>query len=223
MILPSSLDLEQFKENGEWTETSSKKLKNYADSYFSAMAEVRPAIFAGVCAMKGRINEKLSEKRSAAYEDIVKLIRGQEYENLAQYDYDLKVFQTAVKIYETEKVTGNTLFDHVTYTEEFEQIYRSMNLYLRRVQLGLSKDLLDEMMLFVQSNQVSVYAMVEYIKASSVGSKPKVCERVASLYAARGYYKEALYLVTTAIDYPGLPEEQLFTLTERKEYYKSKI
>ncbi|MCQ2520763.1 MAG: hypothetical protein MJ105_00155 [Lachnospiraceae bacterium] len=195
MVIASHVDLEQFKENGQWTDISNQKLRSYADSYFSAMAEVRPALFAGICAMKGRINEKISERSRAAYEEIIKLVRGEEYENLAQYDYELKVFTTAVKIYETEKMADACIFDSIEFTEHFETIYRKMNFYFRRMQLGLAKPLQEEAMGYIAEKKISVYAVEQLVLDSTVGEKDRIFEVLATLYAERLGYKEALYLV----------------------------
>lgn len=195
MVIASHVDLEQFKENGQWTDISNQKLRSYADSYFSAMAEVRPALFAGICAMKGRINEKISERSRAAYEEIIKLVRGEEYENLAQYDYELKVFTTAVKIYETEKMADACIFDSIEFTEHFETIYRKMNFYFRRMHLGLAKPLQEEAMSYIAEKKISVYAVEQLVLDSAVGEKDRIFEALATLYAERLGYKEALYLL----------------------------
>ncbi len=224
MNIPAHVDLEQFKTNGEWTSESSDKLRSYADSYFSAMAEVRPAIFAGICAMKGRINEKISERRRPAYDDIIRLVQGEEYENLALYDYDLKVFKAAVKIYETERMTEDAcIFDAIEYTEHFEAIYRQMSFYFRRIQLGLAKPLQSECMAYLAEKKLSVYVVERLVLDSVIGEKNRLFVALSELYAERLDYKAALYLLNTVLSCEDLPEIDRRMVTKQREEYELKL
>ena len=82
MKIPITLDLTQFYEDGEYTELSKKRLMEYVDDYYAGLAENKASINVCICMLKGRINEKIQEKRDAARDFIISLVSTEEYKKV---------------------------------------------------------------------------------------------------------------------------------------------
>ncbi|HOO78785.1 MAG TPA: hypothetical protein PLZ77_03910 [Lachnospiraceae bacterium] len=202
MRIPGNIDIIEYcDENGAFTEEGGVKLSNSCDAYFSAMGEFRPGVQAGVCSLKGRINERLQERRGPAYESIVALVNSEEYSKIAEYDYELECFPTAVKIYQMERGgTGITFFDQIEYIDNFQKIYQQMIFYFRRIQLNLAKPIQQECMTYLRKNKFSVFMVAQILIDCEIGNKDDVAIRLARLYMEQGSPKEALFLVSVMME-----------------------
>lgn len=206
MRISSVIDLQQFENNGVFDDDSVRQVKSYADSYFQTMSEVKSAINAGSCGMKGRINEKLQEHTEQAYDAICTLACSEEYAELQVYDDELQAFQIAVQAYLKEKpcaIIGQdlTTFDVIDYTEHFLGIVRKMRFYFRRIQLALAKPLQMECMTYIRQRHISVYAVAQMLLYSQIGNMDLVVERLAGLYLEQGMNQDAIYLLSYIKDY----------------------
>ena len=75
MVYKAKIDTAYYCDiNGHYTPDGIARLRSETDRSFEEMAEMRPAVTAGVCVYKGRINEKLQERSREAYNDIVSFI-----------------------------------------------------------------------------------------------------------------------------------------------------
>lgn len=201
MRISAALDLTQFEHNGCLDEESIGQIKSYADSYFQTMSGIRPAVNAGICSMKGRINEKLQEHSDASYDAVAVLAASNDFAELKIYDDELAAFDTALKIFNREKESGfkagnNIIFDQIDYTEHFLDIFRKMKFYFRRIQLNLAKPLQFECLTFVRQHCISICAVTQMLLDSKVGNMEDVAARLAALYNEQGLTLEAAYLLS---------------------------
>lgn len=207
MKIAASIDQRQFEENGRFTETSKQLFLSYANDYFAAMEEIKPCIHAGICGTKGRINEKLQEHSAKAYEAIITISNSEEYQKVAIYDYELKCFQTAVRIYQKEVSHENCIFDCLEYTEHFQEIYLKMLMYFRRIQLKLAKPLQLEGMRYIREKNLSIYAVVQMLLDCEIGGKEEIAITLAEYYREQNMVNEAIFLLSIIAE-NGRPEWQ---------------
>lgn len=200
MKIAASIDQTQFEENGQFTETSRQLFQNYANDYFTAMEEIKPSIHAGICGIKGRINEKLQEHSAKSYEAILTISNTEEYRNVALYDYELKCFQTAVRIYQKEVSHENCIFDGLEYTEHFQEIYQKMLMYFRRMQLKLAKPLQLEGMRYIREKNLSIYAVVQLLLDCEIGGKEEIAISLADYYREQNMVNEAVFLLSVVAE-----------------------
>ena len=215
MNIPTLLDLSQYYIDGEPKENGDARLRAYADNYYSELNENKGRINASICILKGRINEKLQQRRTAAYESIIGMTNSPEYEEAMTYDTELMYFRSAVKIYQIERGgKDTTILQNIEYMDDFVSIYFQLVFYLRRIQLKMSKPVLMEMMTYVRSKKISVIAVVQVLWDSHIGNKEIVAADLAELYREQGLYKEALFVVSMALE--NGREEFKEILLERK-------
>lgn len=205
--IAASIDQRQFEENGQFTENSKQMFQNYANDYFAAMEEIKPSIHAGICGIKGRINEKLQEHSVKAYDAILTICNTEEYHKVALYDYELKCFQTAVRIYQKELNHDNCIFDGLEYTEHFQEIYQQMVMYFRRIQLRLAKPLQLEGMRYIREKNLSIYAVVQLLLDCEIGSKEEIAINLSEYYFEQNMVNEAVFLLSVVAE-NGRPEWQ---------------
>lgn len=215
MKIASSIDYSQFEENGVFTENSKRLLMEYANGYFESMEEIRPMISAGICGLKGRINEKLQEHSPKAYEAIAGFIASDEYQQVAPYDYELKCFATAVKIYEIEKLQDTCIYDQIEYSEHFLDIYYQLLFWFRRIQLKLAKPIQLDGMRFIRERGISVYAVVQVLLDCELGGKEMIALSLADLFLEQNRRAEAIYILSVVGDYSRVEWKPLFE--QRKE------
>lgn len=220
MSIPTVLDLEQFYEDGEYTELSKKKLMEYADRYYADLAENKASINIVICMLKGRINEKLQEKRNVAFDFIISMVTTEEYKRVQGYDEELLRFVTAVKIYQMERGSGSdTIFNSIQYIDDFLDIYRKLEFYFLRIQMGLSKPVVKECMTYFRAKKLSVFAVAQVLMDSNLGAKEKIASVIADLYQEFGEHKEALFMICMALEnarsqYVPMLEEQRSKIME---------
>lgn len=215
MKIASSIDYSLFEENGEFTENSKRLLMEYADGYFESMDEIKPMINAGICGLKGRINEKLQEHNQKAYEAISGFVESKEYQQVAMYDYELKCFAIANKIYEIEKLQDTCIYDLIEYSEHFLDIYYQLLFWFRRIQLRLAKPLQLEGMRFVREKGISVYAIVQVLLDCELGGKEIIALSLSEMFIEQNRRGEAIYILSVVGDY--CRPEWKSILEQRKE------
>lgn len=189
MIIPSSID-----------ESTIEDVCLYADESYAKLKEDRPWFGAAICSLKGRINERLQERNIAAYDMIIGLATSGEYNKAMQYDYELQCFTIAASIYQTEKGNESTIFDCIDYVDDFAKIYRKMSNYYRRIQLGFSESNCQEIMGYIDENNLSICSVSQLLLNSKVGNKEKVALYIAKMYGNVSRYNEAIYLLSTVED-----------------------
>lgn len=223
MLIPGVLDIRCFcEENKEVDAEAARHMSAYVDNIFAASAENKPMIQTGICALKGKINEKLQEKSVNAYEAVVAMAGLEEYVKLEGYDYELSCFQTAVKIYRLESDNqGNTIFDHIEYIDDFQVIFQQMVFYFRRIQLRLAKPLQKEIMTYIKTKKLSVYAVIQILLDSVMGNEEDIVMALADFYAEYNMYKEAIFLLAVMIDQGDDAYKE--TLTKKHNQYLEKI
>lgn len=221
MRIPAVLGIESFCEKDKAAdEQAEARMNAYVDNIFETSAENKPVIQTGVCAIKGKINEKLQEKSENAYAAAVAMTDLEEYEKLAGYDYELSCFRTAVKIYRMESDNhGNTILDSIEYIDDFLVIFQQMVYYFRRIQLGLAKPLQKECMTYIRTKKLSVYAVIQILLDCGVGNKEEIVMVLAEFYAEYNMYKEALFLLAVMIEQGDASYKEILT-NKRDEYLR---
>ena len=202
MRIAPDIDLSQFyDEDGNFTAESSLRLNEFADGYFSALKENKPRINASVCILKGRINEKLQERRIGAYEAVVSIVNSEDYEEIQKYDLELHYFPTAVKIYQMERggKEGN-IFEQIEYIDDFKVIFCKLLFYFRRIQLKMSKQSTMECMKYIRAKKLSVFTVAQVLLDCDLGQKKDIFSVLSDFYLEQGGNKEALFLLNMAIE-----------------------
>ncbi len=193
-----------------------EELRRFADNYFDELFENKRCISAGICIFKGRINEKLQERTRASYEFIVSTVNTDEYKQSEEYDIELKYFETASKIYCAEKnENAKTIFDTIEYLDDFFNIWSKMVFYFRRIQLGMSKAVTQEIMKYIRSMKLSVYVPIYILQDCKIGNKEKIAATLAEMYWEQGCFKEALFIVCIAIERSR--PQYVFMLEEKRD------
>lgn len=202
MRIPAVLNVKDFSgENGIVDEKAYEKLNAYVDDVFRNIADNKRVIQTGICAIKGKINEKLQERQRGAYQIVLSVADSMEYRNLQTYDYELDCFQTAVRIYQAEKdVFETTIFDTIEYLDDFQYIYRQMLFFFRRMQMDFPEALQRETMQYIKSKGLSLYAVEEIFYSCKVGKQGKVALALAELYVADGQVKEAIFILSHMLE-----------------------
>lgn len=213
MEIPAVVDLSAL--------SSPEEIKEYADKYYEEIIENRSRVTTCVCIVKGKINEKLQERREPAYEAIAAYAEGDEFASAAEYDYELRCFKTASNIYQLERGFETTVFDTIEYVDSFCKIYEETVNYFMRIQLGFTKALCMECMAFFRRNKLSVFAIVQMLVESGMGEKEKIALALSSYYVEQGLYKEAKYIVSVFEEQGREAFKQTFT--EKKEEISSMI
>ena len=170
--------------------------KAFADEYFAKRAEDKSAMTVGICAMKGRINERLQERSRYAYDDIVKAVESEAFQTVADYDYELGIFRTAAAIYGSERALESTIFDRIEYVEDFCTIYNKVLRYLRRIQVKFMRSVCMECMAYFRSERISVVAVTQILIEGNIGNKEDVAIELAGYYKEQGLINESLYIVS---------------------------
>ncbi|MGN0346902.1 MAG: hypothetical protein ACI4DU_06415 [Lachnospiraceae bacterium] len=214
MYIGSHLDKSQFEVNGEFTAESRRRFQEYTDTYFRAQQELKPAIFTAVCSLKGRINERLQEHRQFAYNAIVGMVSAEDYDQIAQYDYELLCFHTATKIYLLERGNTTSLFDYIDDVDGFQEIYQQIIFYYRRIQLRWAKPLQTECLTYARQKNLSVYALTQILLDCRLGGKEQIAMSLSDMYAEQGFYNEALFILTVMAEQAC--EERRQELEEKK-------
>lgn len=223
MQIPAVLGIDNFCEKGQEADAQAEaRMTAYVDNIFEASAENRPVIQTGICAIKGKLNEKLQEKSVNAFEAAVAMTGLEEYEKLAGYDYELACFRSAVKIYRMEGDNhGNTIFDSIEYIDDFQVIFQQMVYYFRRIQLRLAKPLQKECMAYIKTKRLSVYAVIQILLDCGVGNKEEIAMVLADYYAEYNMYKEALFLLAVMIEQGDASYRE--SLTNKRDEYLRRI
>lgn len=196
MNIESVVDIEKLRQE-KGNVSDEVLLEEYCEAFFQERKELRPMISAGVCSLKGRINEKLQERREVAYDTIVALTATEEYRKLADTDDELKAFTTAATIYQLERGGKMPLiFDQIEYIDDYYRIHQQILFYFRRMQLRLAKPLLMECLTFVRMHKLSVFAVVQILLDCNTGEKEKVAMTLADLFREQGSVKEALFVIS---------------------------
>lgn len=223
MRIPAVLGIESFCEKNQEADAQAEaRMAAYVDNIFDASAENRPVIQTGICAIKGKLNEKLQERSANAYEAVVAMTGLEEYEKLTGYDYELSCFRTAVKIYRMESDNhGNTVFDSIEYMDDFLVIFQQMVYYFRRIQLRLAKPLQKECMTYIKTKRLSVYAVIQILLDCGIGNKEDIAAVLADFYAEYNMYKEALFLLAVMIEQGDAAYREF--LTKKRDEYLGRI
>lgn len=223
MRIPAVLGIESFCEQDKKADAQAEaRMAAYVDNIFASSAENKPVIQTGICAIKGKINEKLQEKSANAYDAAVAMTGLEEYEKLVGYDYELSCFQTAVKIYRMEgDDRGNTIFDSIEYIDDFQVIFQQMVYYFRRIQLRLAKPLQKECMTYIKTKRLSVYAVIQILLDCGVGNKEDIAAVLADFYAEYHMYKETLFLLAVMIEQGDASYRE--SLTKKRDEYLERI
>ncbi len=223
MRIPAVLGIESFCEKDKEADAQAEaRMSAYVDNIFATSAENKPVIQTGICAIKGKLNEKLQEKSANAYEAAAAMTGLEEYEKLAGYDYELSCFRTAVKIYRMESDNyGNTIFDNIEYIDDFQVIFQQMIYYFRRIQLHLAKPLQKECMTYIRAKRLSVYAVIQILLDCGVGNKEDIAMILADFYAEYHMYKETLFLLAVMIEQGDASYRE--SLTKKRDEYLGRI
>lgn len=196
MRLASSVNLSDFKENGVFTEESYARYHQYTEDYFALMQEVKPKMQAGICSIKGRINERIQGHNAKAYDKVLDLVESAEYERVCIYDSELMDFKTATKIYQAEENYNDCIFTRIEYIEHFQEIYKQMKYFYRRIQLQLPLPLQEEIMDYIEMKQLSIYAVLYMLVDSGLGGKETITLRLADFYLERQETSKASFLLS---------------------------
>ena len=175
---------------------SIEDIKEYADKYYVELAEKRSYVTTCSCIVKGKLNEKLQERRIEAYEAIAAYCEGDEFSRAAENDYELRCFKTASNIYQLERGFEKTIFDSIEYVDSFLKIYEKTVHYFMRIQLGFTKALCIESMAYFRQSGISVFAVIQMLMESGMGEKERIASILSDYYIEQLMYKEALYIVT---------------------------
>lgn len=223
MRIPAVLGIESFCEKDQEADAQAEaRMAAYVDNIFDSSAENRPVIQTGICAIKGKLNEKLQEKSVNAYEAAVAMTGLEEYEKLAGYDYELACFRSAVKIYRMECDNhGNTIIDSIEYIDDFQVIFQQMVYYFRRIQLRLAKPLQKECMTYIRTKKLSVYAVIQILLDCGIGNKEDITMVLADFYAEYNMYKEALFLLAVMIEQGDVSYRE--SLTNKRDEFLRRI
>lgn len=224
MLIPPSLDIGSFCEENKPVDVQTIQRRDaYVDSIFASNAENKPMMQTGICALKGKINEKLQERDMNAYEAIMPMVELTEgYDTLAGYDYELSCFQTAVKIYRMERADREPkIFDAIEYIDDFQVIFQQMIYYFRRIQLRFDKLLQDECMTYIINKRLSVYAVLQMLLDCKIGNKEEIAMVLADLYAERSMHKEAVFLLLIMIEQGEVSYKEI--LTQKRKNLMEKI
>ncbi|MBR6257948.1 MAG: hypothetical protein IKR23_11260 [Lachnospiraceae bacterium] len=193
MVYKAKIDTSKYCDNnGVYTREGIALLRSETDTFYEEMSQMRPSVTAGVCVYKGRINEKLQERRPDAYNDIVAFIGEKAYMNTAGYDEELTRFASTAPIYRLEEgAVAKTIYDQIQYIEDFMTIYNEMAYLFRRIMFGLPHE---EGFSFIERRDLSVFAVEQLLQEMPVGRKGDVAASLAGFYRGRGMVKEAEYL-----------------------------
>lgn len=219
MLIPPSLDIGNFCEENKPVDAQTIQRRDaYVDSVFASNAENKPMMQTGICAIKGKINEKLQERDMNAYEAIIPMVELTEgYDVLAGYDYELACFKTAVKIYRLERADkAPKIFDIIEYIDDFQVIFQQMIYYFRRIQLHLDKMLQEECITYILHKRLSVYAVLQILLDCKIGNMEEIASVLADLYVDRHMHKEALFLLLIMIE-QGDDSYKSFLTQKREE------
>lgn len=224
MLIPPVLELESFCEENKAVDAQTVQRRDaYVDSVFASNAENRSMVQTGICALKGKINEKLQERDMNAYEAIIPMVELTEgYDMLASYDYELSCFKTAVKIYRLERADkAPKIFDIIEYIDDFQIIFQQMIYYFRRIQLHFDKMLQEECMTYILHKRLSVYAVLQILLDCKIGNMEEIATVLADLYVERHMYKEALFLLLIMIEQGD--DSYKMILTQKREELMGKF
>ncbi|MBR5422068.1 MAG: hypothetical protein IK115_13065 [Lachnospiraceae bacterium] len=193
MLMEPITDITKYQgENGVLSAEDAAKLRAESDAWFEELSELRRSVHAGVCAYKGRINEKLQERDPRAYEDIVRLIKESAYASTARYDDELTRFACTADIYRFESAgDGKCIYDLIEYIEDFMPIYTRMMFMFRRILQGLPHE---EYLAWIDQTEISVFAVEGMLKDVPIGGKDVIASVLAEHYRQTGRMKEADYL-----------------------------
>lgn len=210
MNIEGNVSLEELRVNNA-AASDEELLEEYCRTFFTERKELKPLISAGVCALKGRINEKLQERREVAYDAILGIVSTPEYARLAPMDDELKAFATAATVYQMERGGSYPLiFEQIEYIDDFYRIHQQLLFYFRRMQLRLAKPLLMEAMTFIRSHKLTVFAVVQILMDCTTGEKDKVALTLADLYLEQKSVKEALFVVSVMAENCSVDQKALF-------------
>ena len=163
-----------------------------ADTFFEELAEIKPAASAGICVYKGKINEKLQERRPRAYQDILTFLDEPAYAKAAQYDEDLTRFAVTGSIYRMEEGSvGRTIYDCIEYTEDFLEIWDEVWFLFLRILRGMPHE---DCLGFVEKKGISVFALQQLLQEMPFERKDGIAISLAAYYRSMGRDKEADYL-----------------------------
>lgn len=210
MNIESKLDIEELRAANPGI-SDEDLLEDYCRNLFRERKELKPLVSAGVCALKGRINEKLQERREVAYDAILGIVNTPEYERLVSMDDELKVFSTAATIYQMERGGQYPLiFEQIEYIDDYYRIHQQMLFYFRRMQLRLAKPLLMEAMTYIRAHKLTVFAVVQILLDCKTGEKDKVALTLADLYLEQKSLKEALFVVSVMAENCSVDQRDKF-------------
>ena len=173
-----------------------------ADNFFAELAEIKPSASAGICVYKGRINEKLQERRAGAYRDILGFLGEEAYAKAAQYDEDLTRFAVTGAIYRMEEGSvGRTIYDCIEYTDDFLEIWSEVRFLFLRILLGMTHE---DCLAYIEKKGISVFVLQQILQEMPFERKEKIVISLAAYYRSMGRDKEADYLrMVTEAGYEG--------------------
>ena len=210
MNIKGNIDIEELRAANPGV-SDAELLEEYCRTYFGERKELKPLINAGVCALKGRINEKLQERREVAYDALLGIVNSPEYERFASMDDELKAFYTASTVYQMERGGHYPLiFEQIEYIDDYYRIHQQMLFYFRRMQLRLAKPLLMEAMTYIRAHKLTVFAVVQILLDCETGEKDKVALTLADLYLEQKSLKEALFVVSVMAENCSVDQRDKF-------------
>ena len=187
------IDLKQYN--------TDEKVEEYAESYFEFLAENKSMINAQRCIFKGRINEKIQERRIPAYDVIAALVNTEEYTKVKQFDNELNCMTIAADIYRMERDhMQTTLFDSFDYVDDFFRIYNKILFFLRRIQIGVNIKVMVEFPKYLRERKLSVFVPMCILYSSQLGDKELIALDLAKLYYEQRSLKDALFIICFAIE-----------------------
>lgn len=164
-----------------------------AELMFKSLEEARYTVSAGTVIYKGKINEKLQERRPEAYEEVLRLIEEESCRNLCGYDYELYCFYNTGSIYRAEREAGleRTVYDTIEYVDDFEEIYVRLRQFFRRIQIGCGEASMPMFQSFVREKGLSVQLIAVLLGNIQVGNKDRIAGFLAEYYRKQGREEDA--------------------------------
>ncbi len=131
--------------------------------------------------IKDQVSKLLGQRSN--YPEIISLLAKDDAASLSLSDQDiyiLRIISETVSL-EMENNTGYLLFDNRSI-EELITLYKTLSLYLRRIEFDLPDDLKAEVLDYILKEKISVIAVVSVIQNNmSIVDKDKVTDGIMNL------------------------------------------
>lgn len=164
-----------------------------------------------------RINQYLKEENR---EGLLQIFQEKEFQNLAQLDNTLAIFNVVLSIYRTEieEKASENILEAIHSIQEAEEYYLKLKFLMWHLEFQNEKE---SLMVFLRQHPVSVF-FLKYLIHTSSFEKANTAFKLAMLLKEEGRFEQAfgmLYYVDELS--PG--EESVYLRNGRYLYWKSAI